>query len=167
MDALLHRRVVHGSSTRSSPVVLQPVRGLTDALRMRTIRNEVRLSLTHDTSEISVLQQVRWYYGTYRPRYAQGTMRAYLLWANGTARGYGLMRFETDRWWLTGALVASVRGRGLGRTLFEELTFYALAWSGAAWLDVRRDNLPARKLYASMGFRVTEERGDILVMTCP
>lgn len=166
MDALLHRRVVHGSSTRSSPVVLQPVRGLTDALRMRTIRNEVRLSLTHDTSWISWVRQVWWYYNTYRLATVDGRLQAYLVWHDQSPVGYGLLRVDGNKCWITGALIEAVRGQGYGRLLFDALTFMARAW-GEPWLDVRRDNHVARSLYARLGFRVTEERGDILVMTCP
>lgn len=50
------------------------------------------------------------------------------------------------------------RGRGLGRKLMDEARARALAASCASWcLNVRPDNMPARRLYESLGLRPAYE----------
>lgn len=51
------------------------------------------------------------------------------------------------------AVVPAARGRGVGRALLEQVLADATAAGATAVsLEVREDNAPARKLYASLGF---------------
>ncbi len=135
-----------------------PLRGPVDALRMRTIRNAVRLNMTRDRYEIGALRQLRWWRGDYRRWSRAGSFQAWLMWRAGRAVGYGIVRWDRGRWWVTGALVAGARRLGLGRALFAFLTGEAAARDlatrgrGEVWLEVRADNEPARRLYQSLGY---------------
>jgi ribosomal protein S18 acetylase RimI-like enzyme len=53
------------------------------------------------------------------------------------------------------------RGSGLGRTLVEcVLNLARQRGFGSCRLEVGKDNRPARHLYAGLGFRAIEDRGD-------
>lgn len=141
-----------------------PVGGLMDAMRMRAIRNSVREFMTRDTSHISLVRQIQWFRRAYLPAARDGAARGYLLWLGSKAVGYGLIR--RDRvWWVSGGLLPSARGQGLGRLLFKFLTAAAQARGRRAWLEVRENNTFAVELYRSLGYRLLRRRGnDVLVM---
>ena len=50
------------------------------------------------------------------------------------------------------------RGRGLGREFLRMLLQELKGKAGVVQLDVRKSNLPAIRLYRSMGFRIVKER---------
>lgn len=145
-----------------------PVRTLRQALRMRAVRNRVRQFLTHDQSQIGVVRQAGWFLREYRTGLRAGSIEAWLVTTGrGRAVGYGIVRWDRGRWWVTGALVPEGRGVGLGRRLFEFLTLDALSRGrGEAWLDVLDGNGRARRLYESLGYREVERSAGIVVMAC-
>ena len=131
---------------------LIPVNSLGRSFKMRHVRNQVSEFLTHNTEYITWFQQVVWYLTVYKPSHS---MRAYLVVTpDGDAIGYGLVSLRDGQWNVTGALLESYRGQGIGRTLFKYLTQNALLSSGKdVYLDVRTTNIPALKLYASLGYQ--------------
>lgn len=140
-------------------VELRPVRGLGDAQAMRRVRNECREFMTSNTSEIGKFEQFTWWLRVGRSR----DWRIYLLWNNDQPVGYGILRRKGCQWWVTGGLVESSRGIGLGRFLFSELL--RLADSPTAYLEVRISNTKALNLYRSLGFRfINSKDEDTLVM---
>lgn len=150
------------------PVILVPVRSLGDAMALRRVRNGVRRFLTRDTSEIGWLRQVRWWWA-YRAAFEDGGVVAWLVcptWGR-PAIGYGLLRRDPGRrWWVTGAIVEGARGYGYGRALFATLTAAAIARGREAWLEVREDNAPARRLYESLGYRAISVEAGTVTMIC-
>jgi GNAT superfamily N-acetyltransferase len=141
--------------------VITEVKTLRTALRMRNVRNRVRVFLTHNRKYISVTQQARWYLSEYKPRYLNQTMFAYLMWYKpsfGRSRviGYGMTRETSpNSWTVTGALLPEGRGLGLGKALFNFLTTKAVEKAGPdgeVWLDVHYDNFIARHLYGTLGY---------------
>ncbi len=52
------------------------------------------------------------------------------------------------------------RGRGIGRALVRHALAYVRARRAEAWLEVEEDNLPARRLYRSLGFVDSDRRVD-------
>ncbi len=136
------------------------------ALKMRRIRNEIRGYMTHDTSHIGIIRQLGWYCGTYMAWRKRGLIWGYLLRRDGKGVGYGLVRKDlfTPRWWITGGILAAYRGLGLGRSLFEFLTWQAMHLGGEAWLDVRTTNTRAIKLYRDIGYSEVSTDGLVYVM---
>lgn len=143
-----------------------PVNSISKAMKMRNIRNQVRSYMTHNTNEISVLEQIAWYANTYR----NSVDNAYLVMAGPEYKfpiGYGLVSFRDGDWVVTGALLEDYRGLGIGRNLFTFLTQTALLHSGKdVYLDVRADNLAAFKLYISLGYQpvAVDEENHIVKM---
>jgi GNAT superfamily N-acetyltransferase len=129
---------------------------------MRQIRNLCREFMTGNTKVIEPGEQQIW------SRSVGPHLQPYLyLYPPAVYVGYGLRRWDAEQrwWWLTGALVAEYRGRGLGQTLFEHLL--ATSAPEPTALEVRITNLPARRLYEKLGFTLRQTREDILVMTRP
>lgn len=80
------------------------------------------------------------------------------LTADGSVAGYAGMWIILDEAHLTNVAVHErFRRRGLGLELVQKMIVWAAALgAGRMTLEVRPSNIPARTLYASMGF---EERG--------
>jgi len=74
---------------------------------------------------------------------------------DGVVAGYGGGWVTGDEWHLLNLATHSAhRGRGIGRALLDELLKRARDLGAPkATLEVRPDNLPAVRLYESMGFR--------------
>ena len=140
--------------------LLWPATTDADAEAMRVIRNSCRQFMTRDTSEIDPARQRAWFAALDR-----AVTKPWLYRVDGTAAGYGLVRLEAGRWWLSGGLLPSWRGRGHGRRLFAALAEIA---GRPCWLDVRADNAAARRLYERLGFAVAGERADgAIIMRLP
>jgi GNAT superfamily N-acetyltransferase len=134
--------------------LIKPITSLFQALVMRRIRNEVRAYLTGNSQHISFVGQVVWYFRVYKPAFEAERMVGYLLVVDGKAIGYGLIRLDHDRWWVTGAILKKWRGRGFGRVLFNHLTVLASNYAHRdAWLRVFKWNQRAIKLYTKLGYK--------------
>lgn len=145
-------------------MLITPVRTFAAAQQMRAIRNGVAPYMTQNRQQIGWLRQAWWFWRVYAPALKAGTMKAWLLWAGEFPVGYGLMRSHQGRWWVTGGLVPHARGQGYGRMLFTKLTQAATYKAGEAWLEVRMDNLRARRLYEWLGYQDVSTKGDIVTM---
>ena len=98
--------------------------------------------------------------GSFARRCRQNTRARFWLTIDGRIAGYILF------WLLPGAIDihnvavhSEFRRRGLGRRLLEQVVLEARGRaSSRITLEVRKSNLPAQKLYESMGFAVTGVR---------
>lgn len=137
-----------------------------EVLAMRRVRNECRQYMTHDTSHIGVLRQLRWWWFTFRPAFRRNETAGIVARDDSRRQvGYGLITWRDKRFWLSGGVVEDFRGQGLGQRLFTELIAMVESRGFEPWLDVRQDNKPARKLYAKLGFvRYGRYRDGIIVM---
>lgn len=145
---------------------LVKVESMPYAMRMREIRNNVRQFMTHNQEVISIRQQWQWFTEDYEPALKARTMFAFLH-CNAEAQpiGYGIVRQEDGRWWVTGALEEKHRGQGNGFELFSMLTEFVNTELGAvAWLDVLKTNEAAIGLYKKLGYEVAEETPELLIM---
>lgn len=81
---------------------------------------------------------------------------------NGEVVGYAGMMFVVDEGQLLNiAVEPDYRRRGIARSLINELIAYGTEHGATLYtLEVREHNTPARKLYASMGFREVGVRKD-------
>lgn len=175
-------------TTQSTGYRLRPISSLRDALKLRELRNQVRLYMTHNTNEISVPQQVLWYYFTYKPANEKGQLSAYLLEipfetlnrtglvGDAMVLGFGILSFreflaETEagldyryRWTVTGGLAPAFRGMGFGRIIFR---FLSSIPTEDVWLDVWETNLPAISLYKAIGYEEVYRMGGLITMRLP
>lgn len=147
----------------SATLFIWPAETLEHAEAMRVVRNSCRTFMTRSTHEISVEEQVEWFRGLDRDQtapYIGITADA----PNPMMIAYGLIRQIDGKSWLSGGLTPEWRGRGYGRLLFAELTRLVLKRRKTAWLEVRKDNGAAERVYRSLGFVQVEELDYAIVM---
>lgn len=147
----------------NAPLYLWPAETLAHAESMRVVRNACREFMTRNTHEITVEDQREWF--TSLDRDTQPFIGVVSMGHAGAETiAYGLLRLVENKWWLSGGLLPTWRGQGYGRQLFAELTRRVHARRRTAWLEVRKSNGTAERLYRSLGFIVIEDLGEILVM---
>lgn len=130
-------------------------RSLKDFMAIRRIRNECRFNMTRDTAEIGPLQQVKFWF-----RCAlKGEPRVYIGTCCGRPVAYGVIALGlpehspltiSRKNLVSGGLVESHRGFGLGKQLFTYLTLMS---EGQAYLEVLKKNLPGYLTYRAVGYR--------------
>jgi GNAT superfamily N-acetyltransferase len=146
---------------------------LDQAEQMRVIRNACREFMTNNRREITAEEQAQWFLSIqdsetilpflYKPRPDHMYPKPF---------GFGLLRKERDKWWLTGGILPEWRGKGYGKDLFAELADYVHHLGETAWLTVWEHNERAMATYKSLGFVVESVVVDaysppILVMCLP
>lgn len=77
---------------------------------------------------------------------------------DGEPAGFGLVREEKYDW-VTAGLKKKFRGKGFGRILFSFLS----GWSKPA-LEVLETNVPAYRLYRSLGYVEVARQGGTITM---
>ncbi len=123
---------------------------------MRRIRNSCASFMTGNRNQITAREQRIWW-----TTLNHDSIRCWLFYEDSTAVGYGLIREEDGKSWLTAGLIPESRDHGLGREAFECLI--QMSWH-EPWLKVLASNHRARKLYENMGFEITDERDGIATM---
>lgn len=141
---------------------------LNDAEQMRIVRNTCRAAMTRSTDEITPEQQITWWATLDRakmqpfvfvvlvPEVDDGSL------CSEQVVGYGLVREEDGRSWVTGGLLPEWRGQGLGTELFHFLMQHVRM--APCWLEVREDNLAAQRIYTGLGFIESSKRDGIITM---
>lgn len=132
---------------------------------MRQIRNSCREFMTNRTEHIDYIQQRVWWHMLDHSRWRCYLYELNLHHLGGPVLdvGYGVIQPDRDpdakRLWLTGGILPDYRGLGFGKQIFRHLIDECFG-QGEVWLEVREDNLRAKKLYYGLGF-VPEERTDL------
>ena len=139
-------------------ITFELINSLNDALTVRSIRNACREFMTRDTDKIGIFQQLKWW----RAYKNQNSQQCCLLRDDRKPIGYGLIRAVDDKCWLSGGLIPEVRGKGLGKQLFQFLINQSQ--SSMLFLEVRKLNTTAYKLYQKLGFKKVSEEDGIVVM---
>lgn len=145
---------------------LSPIGNFYEALKVREIRNECREFMTNDTSKISFIKQVFWYFKVYKEENKKGNLMCYIFKNELNNSGFALVRRSSGRYWITGGLKSSERGKGLGKTLFKNLI--KVIPTKEIWLEVLDSNIAAKKIYSTLGFKKLRKKDSngqrILVM---
>ena len=134
---------------------LKPIKSLHDALEVRIIRNDCRLFMTNYTLEISPSQQQKWYTEIYKNENKKGNMTCFIFKYNNQNAGFGLIRKASGKYWITGGLMSSQRGKGLGIVLFQDIV--KSTPSKEIWLEVLDTNPAAKKIYETLDFKKVKE----------
>jgi len=135
-------------------IVALPVSTTEIAERMRLVRNTGREFLTGNSNFITAEEQATWFKDVLHSNHG---ITAYLFTFNDVDSAYGIVRTHGDKGLLTAVLIPGLRGRGIGRVIFELLIQVAKSNNLTPALDVLKSNTPAVKLYLKMGFRITAE----------
>jgi ribosomal protein S18 acetylase RimI-like enzyme len=130
---------------------------------VRLIRNQCRMHMTRDTSEIGPAQQQRWWASL------DSSSKLFLFYvhdwteyaAGVTAVGYGLCRSIGGKWWLSGGLATDWQGKGLGKALFARLVEEV---GTPCWLEVLEHNTRAFNTYRELGFVEVSRTAGIVTM---
>jgi GNAT superfamily N-acetyltransferase len=136
------------------------------------VRNECRDGLTHDKHEITLTEQAVWKYGCW-PGEQQGddvyTLKyygpktewyePYLLYDQDYPVGYGLLKWDGQKYWMTIGVAKGYRGNRLSKVLTEFITTMGEREGQEVWLDCMEDN-PAYNSYVRAGYKDV----DVVVM---
>ena len=110
-----------------------------EALDLLAVRNECREGMTHTTGLITEEEQAKFFANEIVPGH---TFECYLLRDGHAPAGYGLLKRDGDRKWMSAGLTRPYRGRHLSRLLINLITEIAYADKGIeVWIDVWDDNL--------------------------
>lgn len=85
--------------------------------------------------------------------------KRYVLEENEDILGYAVLWvIKGEAFLMTFAIDPAFRNRGLGRKFLERIIAKLRGEAQVLQLDVRKSNLPAIRLYRSLGFRIVKER---------
>jgi GNAT superfamily N-acetyltransferase len=116
-------------------------------MQLLIVRNESREGLTHDINELTLQDQKTWKRQCWPMLYEHGVMKRkfwyepYLLYDDGWPVGYGLLKWDGTRYWMTAGLVKEHRGKGLSRFLISYITEMGHRDGKEVWIDVLDNNL--------------------------
>lgn len=96
--------------------MLVPVSRVDQVEVLRTLRNECREWMTGDQRDISITEQAVWW-STIDKRFWE----VHLFIKEREFAGFGLLRFQDQKWWMTYGLGKKFRGKGWGVELVTEL----------------------------------------------
>lgn len=126
------------------------------------IRNESREGLTHDTNELT-LQDQKKFKELCWPYIGGNYYEPYLLYDDEWPIGYGLLKWDGSKYWMTAGLVKEHRGKGLSRVLINFITemAYREKRNIQVWLDAN-DTSPGMFGYIREGYEFPEVWIDVL-----
>jgi ribosomal protein S18 acetylase RimI-like enzyme len=148
--------------TEYGSIVFKKVTTDVEAEMLRRIRNECRLFMTRSIDFITPEQQLEWF------KTASEKYDLYLAYqiTHGAIIinvGYGLIHKNDDASLLTGGLLPSYRGLGIGQVLFKFLTDNC-SKSKPVRLEVLKTNTKAFIVYIKLGFEVIGETDRLYFM---
>lgn len=114
------------------------------------IRNECRDGLTHAKHEITLQEQEEWKsqcWDTPHGLYYE----PYLLYDVDRPIGYGLLKWDGAKYWMTIGVAKDYRRKGLSWLLTNLITEMGHREGAEVWLDVMEDN-PALSSYIKAGY---------------
>ena len=131
----------------------RPVRGIHDAIVVRSIRNTCYQYLTNNPSPIGFLQQVRWYYATYRKLERSSQFRLFLFFdAEIHAVGYGALKRVNDDLLVTECVRYGYRGQGSGTFILRVMMSVAKKEGRTLIAETWADNQASIALHERQGF---------------
>jgi ribosomal protein S18 acetylase RimI-like enzyme len=131
---------------------------------MRIIRNDCRLFMTNNQNEISKSEQEKWFNELDNNYLIPFVFYKYFGLTAQEPIGYAIIKNEKDSVWLTGGLISSYRGKGIGKLLFEMIVEKAKKYNKKIMLDVLKTNINAISLYTKIGFVLSSENEKVFIM---
>jgi GNAT superfamily N-acetyltransferase len=127
------------------------------------VRNECRDGLTHDTKEITLEQQQAWKSKCWPETSLAGLWyEPYLLYDEEWPIGYGLLKWDGAKYWMTAGLAKAYRGKGLSQLLITFITEMGYKnGKTPVWLDAKDDN-PGMFGYIRTGYEFPEVWIDVM-----
>lgn len=110
----------------------------TQAIILLDVRNACREGMTHTTEEITIEQQEEFWRKELVPGHRY---ECYLLMDESRPVGYGLLKWDGERYWMTAGLTPKYRGQGLSRLIINFITEMGHREGREVWIDVWDDNL--------------------------
>jgi len=133
----------------------RPVKGILDALRVRTIRNTCYKHLTNNPHPIGILAQIRWYYTQYRKLEQSSEYRLFLFFdPQGIAIAYGALKLQDDRLFITECVREGYRGQGYGKLVLQSLMDTATREGRALVAEIWADNHASIAMHERAGFEL-------------
>lgn len=149
---------------KDSIVLLKPVADDIELQIARTIRNACRTFMTRSQEEITEEKQRQWWSTVDKDTLKLYTLNKIYHGAIVDPVGYGLIRVEDGSVLLSGGLIESERGKGLGYDLFNLLVENSKPFDLPIRLEVLKTNIAGYKTYLKVGFVVTHETDTVYTM---
>lgn len=127
-----------------------------DVETLRQIRNSGRESMTRDTAEITPEQQQAWW-SARDPE----TCLPFLFGQDGADVGYGMLRLDGDRWWVSLAVAPEHRGKGHGTAIYRWLLPIVPA---PVWAEILTTNGASLRAASRAGFAPVDVQENIVTM---
>lgn len=125
------------------------------ALQLKDVRNECRTGMTHHQEYITDEEQEIFFNG----QILTGKMECYLLYNSESSEvvkivpiGFGLLRWEENKYWMTIGVINAYRRKHLSRLLTAFITALGHREGHEVWLDVFEGNL-AISSYIKEGYQ--------------
>lgn len=123
---------------------------------MRTLRNQVRTSMTGTQTFMGVEEQEKFWE---RLVNEPDVLKAWVYARSLETVGYGLIRLLDDgRWWVTLAVIPQEQGQGIGTQIYRHLAEQSP--TGEAWAAVFHFNEASKRAAAKAGYEYVEESQD-------
>lgn len=125
-------------------MIARLVQTTADAECVRQLRNAGREWMTNDTHEITPEEQQNWW------SHINPTQVHLWLYDNENTVGFGMLRWEDNRWWLTLAVHPLWRGKGFGTSIYQHLR----QQTPEVWCRILENNIASLKAAQHAGFQI-------------
>ena len=137
----------------------QIVKSLPQVLRIRLIRNTCYQYLTNYRKQIGLIQQIHWYFKSYRPSCRKGDYRLYIFKNQGRRPvGYGALQLHGDKLYVTECLDTDQRNQSYGKEILSVLVEIGKQEKRGLVAEIWATNERSVALHTSSGFELVSQR---------
>jgi ribosomal protein S18 acetylase RimI-like enzyme len=134
---------------------LRLVESLSEAMKVRNLRNACREYLTNCTDHIGILRQALWYFRHYRHAKNSENYRLYLtLDSQGSYVGYGALSRDAEKLLITECVAAEYRNLGHGSWILDQLLRIAITENRDVIAEIWATNHRSILLHERAGFKL-------------
>lgn len=126
------------------------------------VRNECRVGMTGSDAEITLDEQLEFMEKCWVVT-RETWYEPYLLYDDGWPIGYGMLKWDGQKYWMTIGVVKGHRGKGLSHVLTGLITTLGRRDRKEVWLDCFDHNV-GRFAYTQYGYELVDRKGNLLIM---
>jgi len=134
-------------------------KNLPQVLRIRLLRNSCYQYLTNYRKPIGLIQQVHWFFKSYRSSCRTGDYRLYIFRNQGRRPvGYGALQLRGDRLYVTECLDTDQRNQNYGREILSVLVEIGKQEKRVIAAEIWATNERSVALHTNAGFELVSQR---------
>lgn len=135
--------------------VIAPAIVIGEYLKIRKIRNDNFQYLTGVRRKIGLWEQIKFF--LFKPK----NVLVFVSFTDGKISGYMLLKETESAVFITEVVDKKYRGKGIGKKMvLEAQKHYPFVIA-----EILKDNVPSIRLHESMGFKLVDEKDNILTYT--